>query len=289
MGLPAIQEQRPAFLPPCMNMIKSNIHTHTTFCDGKDAPRELAEEALAKGFVSLGFSSHSPIVYHPSWGMRDEAAYRQEILALKKEYEGRMEIALGIEWDLDSVINPAAYDYTISSVHQLHHEGNVYPFDLSAEGLAACAGACFAGDYNNLSQAYYALVIKAALREGVDVVGHFDLITKFNDACGLFDEGTVYMSAARHAIDVISKARPNLIFEVNTGAMIRAGRREPYPRYALLSYLQQKKMAVTITSDCHDKTKLSVGFDIAERELINAGYRQVKVWQNGAFRDAALF
>ncbi|MCI8590266.1 MAG: histidinol-phosphatase HisJ family protein [Clostridiales bacterium] len=271
-----------------MNMIKSNIHTHTTFCDGKDTPREMAEEALARGFVSLGFSSHSPIAYHPSWGMRDEMAYIQAIAALKEEYKGRLEIACGVEWDFDSKIDLSSYDYTISSVHQLHYEGRVYPLDLSAESLADCAKTCFDGDYDKLNQAYYALVTKAALREGVDVVGHFDLITKFNDACGLFEEGAAYMESARHAIDVISASRPDLIFEVNTGAMARAGRAEPYPRYALLAYLRHKKMAVTITSDCHDKTKLAVGYEQAMNELMRAGYQSVKVWQDGAFRDVPI-
>ncbi|MCI8332384.1 MAG: histidinol-phosphatase [Clostridiales bacterium] len=270
-------------------MIKSNVHTHSTFCDGRDTPREMVQEALARGFCSLGFSSHSPIAYHPSWGMQDEKAYRKAIAGLKKEYEGRIEIACGIEWDLDSVIDPTDYDYTISSVHQIHHEGHVYPLDLSAEGLAACANACFDGDYGKLCRAYYDLVVQAALREGVDVVGHFDLITKFNDACALFEEDDAYLEAARHAIDAISEARPALIFEVNTGAMARAGRKEPYPRYELLAYLYSKKIAVTLTSDCHDKTKLVVGFDTALEELINVGYRQVKVWQNGAFRDLPLF
>lgn len=35
---------------------KQNLHTHTTFCDGVDAPEELIREAMARGFDSLGFS-----------------------------------------------------------------------------------------------------------------------------------------------------------------------------------------------------------------------------------------
>ena len=118
-----------------MKPVKSNVHTHTVFCDGRDTPREMAEEALRRGFCSLGFSSHSPIPYESSWGMRDEQGYLQEIASLKEEYRGRLEIACGIEWDLDSAIDPGRYDYTISSVHQIHHEGKVYALDLSADAL----------------------------------------------------------------------------------------------------------------------------------------------------------
>lgn len=38
---------------------KQNLHTHTCFCDGKDTPEEMIQEALKRGFDSLGFSMHS--------------------------------------------------------------------------------------------------------------------------------------------------------------------------------------------------------------------------------------
>ena len=41
-------------------MIKTSFHTHTTFCDGKNTPEEMVVAAIEKGFVALGFSTHSP-------------------------------------------------------------------------------------------------------------------------------------------------------------------------------------------------------------------------------------
>ena len=40
-------------------MIKSNFHTHTYFCDGKDSPEEMVLSAIERGFTTLGFSIHS--------------------------------------------------------------------------------------------------------------------------------------------------------------------------------------------------------------------------------------
>ena len=37
---------------------KTNYHMHTTFCDGKNTPEEMVQEALARGFTTIGFSSH---------------------------------------------------------------------------------------------------------------------------------------------------------------------------------------------------------------------------------------
>ena len=40
-----------------------NIHTHTYFCDGKDAPEDMVKEAIRLGFNALGFSAHSASYY----------------------------------------------------------------------------------------------------------------------------------------------------------------------------------------------------------------------------------
>ena len=77
---------------------KQNLHTHCTYCDGKDAPEEMIQEAITKGFDSLGFSSHS---YHPylktiRLNAESEAAYKKEITALKEKYKDQIDIFLGI-------------------------------------------------------------------------------------------------------------------------------------------------------------------------------------------------
>ena len=40
-------------------MIKSNLHTHTTFCDGKNTPEDVVKEAMERGFDIIGFSAHA--------------------------------------------------------------------------------------------------------------------------------------------------------------------------------------------------------------------------------------
>ena len=54
------------FYPSC-------LHTHSQFCDGKATMAQMAEKAADFGFVSLGFSSHSPLPYENDWAMREEA------------------------------------------------------------------------------------------------------------------------------------------------------------------------------------------------------------------------
>ncbi len=94
---------------------KSNLHTHSVYCDGKDTPRRLVETALEKGFGTLGFSGHSHTDFDESWCMSRENTllYRGEIARLKEEYAGRIRILCGVEQDYYSDASPAGYDYVI--------------------------------------------------------------------------------------------------------------------------------------------------------------------------------
>lgn len=58
-------------------------------------------------------------VVEPGFGMSEEAlaAYREELLALREEYAGRMNLYIGIELDVLGPIQKA--EYAIGSVHAL--------------------------------------------------------------------------------------------------------------------------------------------------------------------------
>ena len=100
--------------------VLSNCHTHTNYCDGISSPREMIQKAIDKGFVSLGFSVHSPLPYENDYAIAETRLpiYLDEIAKLKAEYEDKIEILSGIELDADSEIDLAPFDYVISSVHQ---------------------------------------------------------------------------------------------------------------------------------------------------------------------------
>ena len=80
--------------------MRQNLHTHTTFCDGKHTPEEMIQAALEQGLDSLGFSGHSPLAGE-CWVMEaeDVPRYRREILDLREQYAGKLEIFLGLEQD----------------------------------------------------------------------------------------------------------------------------------------------------------------------------------------------
>ena len=52
--------------------MKSNYHTHTSYCDGKEPMPHFVERALQLHFKHLGFSSHAPINKENSFSIKEE-------------------------------------------------------------------------------------------------------------------------------------------------------------------------------------------------------------------------
>lgn len=249
-------------------MINKDLHVHTVFCDGKSTPREMVEAALRAGVTTLGFSGHSHTPIDESYCMTPAGtiAYRKEIMRLKEEYRGRIEILLGIEMDYFSDDDPSFYDYVIGSVHYVASEGRYYAVDESPQRLREAIELGFGGDPYALCEAYYALVGDVVTRTGATIVGHFDLVTKFQENFPLFDEKDPrYVSAWNKALDRLLPA--GALFEINTGAMARGYRTSPYPSPPILDEIRNRGGKLILSSDSHSPDTLLYCFERYEQLL----------------------
>lgn len=260
-------------------MFKSNCHTHTTYCDGKNTAREMIEAAIIKGFVSLGFSGHSPMKDENSWTMSSQGVinYKEEIKALKQEYKDKIDILCGIELDSDYAhVNPDEFEYVIGSVHQFKKEGIACDVDYTAEMLQKIIDDFFDGSFIEMSRSYFGTLADFVTGTKVDVVGHIDLITKFNIDKPLFDEGDEeYRRIIYTAVDRILSAKPDILFEVNTGAMYRMGKKEPYPAEFILKYICSKGGRITLTSDSHCTEAIDFAFEKATDFIKKCGFNEI--------------
>ncbi|MCM1149800.1 MAG: histidinol-phosphatase [Butyricicoccus sp.] len=269
--------------------MRANFHTHTVFCDGKDSPSEMAARAYELGFEALGFSGHSG-GGADDVGMDESAtaAYRAEIALLKSEYAGRMEIYLGIEQDCTSGKVPPEYDYAIGSVHYVLHDGEYLCVDRSVESTRENI-AKYGGDAYAYAEDYFALVGAVLEHTGAQIVGHFDLIRKFDEQDPVFDETRPrYRRAVTDALDRLCADGKRPIFEINTGAMARGYRSAPYPSEWILREIRARGCSIMITTDCHDREKLNFGYSAAAGLARAAGFTEQVTIRGGAFVPAGL-
>ncbi len=258
-----------------MSNLKTNCHTHTNYCDGKNTAREMIEGAIEKGFTTLGFSGHAPMNFPNEWAMSQEQLekYCGVINSLKNEYSDRIEILCGIELDADYELDKDyAFDYILSSVHQIHRKDKIYAIDLSAEELTECVNEEFDGSWSSMADYYFRNLAEFVVREKTDVVGHYDLITKFNKDFALFDEtDEEYRKSALKWLDYIIDNKPDAVFEINTGAMFRCGNDTPYPASFILKRIGERGARVTVSSDAHCIDALDFMFEKAKLHCKNCG------------------
>ncbi|MBB5182981.1 histidinol-phosphatase [Catenisphaera adipataccumulans] len=262
--------------------MKQNMHTHTTWCDGKDTPKEMVETAIDKGFDVLGFSGHGHCFCDDvSMSETGQKAYMAEVRKLQRAYAGRIRIYLGIEEDLfQPVEDPEDFDYIIGSVHFIRHEDKIGSVDESRSRTDAMVKDWFGGDFLAYAKAYYENVQELRRHPEADIIGHVDLLTKYNeDESYITFDDPRYLKLACDTIDALS----GRLFEVNTGAIARGYRKRPYPDIHLMRYMHEHGIPLILNSDCHDRRQLDCAFDAALDLIVQAGYRELMTFDGSRF------
>lgn len=241
-------------------MIPSNFHTHTVFCDGEDTPEELVLRAIDLGCGEIGFSGHSYTPFDDDYCMSPESEreYIKTVLSLKEKYRGKIRIFLGIEQDYYSVVPDFDYDYIIGSVHYVKKNGFYISVENTPELLEEGVKAHYHGDYYALVEDYYQNVADLYQKTKCNVVGHFDIVTKFNQNNRLFDiRHPRYIAAYQKALE--SLFATDCAFEINTRGSSPSPDRKNFPDSTIEAILRENHRKIIWTSDCHKKEFLIAG------------------------------
>ena len=217
--------------------------------------------------------------------------YVKGVLKLKKEYSSRLEIVLGLEYDYDSD-HPISDEiqYTIGSVHTLRQaNGEIFKIENGRDNFIKSIDQYYEGKINRAWEHFFGETVKSSLRKEIDIIGHFDLIAKYNINNCIFDEcDREYLSYAFDAVDTILEKKPNAIFEVNTGCMPRAGRASPYPSKQIIERIHTKKGRIILNSDAHRTRDINAQFDSILGQLSEIGFKSIVRVRDFGFEEISL-
>ena len=233
-------------------MILRSYHTHTTHCDGKNSVREMAQAAVNAGMQALGFSGHGTFLHDLRYCIQPDgvSAYVADVKACKEQFAGLLEVYLGVEDDFYGVRPDFQRDYTLGATHYMQKDGIYYYVDYSEEVLRKAIREGFGGDPYAMTGYYYGILAQFPEKMDLDIVAHFDLVTKFNEGGKLFDEEDPrYRKPALEAMEYLCSK--GLMFEINTGAMSRGYRTAPYPSRQLLCDLHDFGGSIVLNCDSH--------------------------------------
>jgi DNA polymerase (family 10) len=126
------------------NDLRGVLHAHSTWSDGRNTIREMAEACIARGYSYLGITDHSKVAAYAN-GLNVDALKRQaeEIDKLNEEFAGRLHIFKGTECDIlrDGTLDfddetLASLDFVVASIHS---NFNLTPKEQTERMLRAIA------------------------------------------------------------------------------------------------------------------------------------------------------
>jgi histidinol-phosphatase (PHP family) len=269
----------------------SDYHTHTLYSNhGQGHPRELAAYAISQGLTALGFSEHFPLpaeVLEPSgatsnmhWDQIDH--YIQEVREVQAEFGQQIKILLGYEVDYLPDFNTAMQDnlaqypadYYVGSIHIVDHFRSNhmqwlidYTPEIFEEGLNENGG------IEAVYIRYYQLIRDFAQSFSHQIVGHLDLVKKFNFQQRHFDpNSTHYLSQVEATLDVL-KATGKIV-EINTAGLFK-GVGELYPADPILQMMLERRLPICLSSDAHKPEHVAREFSSTWQKLIKLGFEQL--------------
>ena len=268
-------------------LVNSSIHNHSTFCDGKNLPEEMAQSAYQAGFQDFGILCHATMTTGDyDWPIRDEKGFQNTLSKLKKEYEGKMRLYCGIERDYFGKMSEG-FDYVIDGVHQIYYGGRYFDVDHSENIFKKDIEQGFGGNVKKYVEVYYQTVSQMVERNNPEYLAHVDLVTKFNDGFKFFNEEEKwYLDFAKECVEFAINR--GALIEMNFGAMTRGVKSTPYPSLNLLEFIKQKNGRIIIGGDCHSANFVAFGMKEGEEILKNKGFKSVTVYRNGKYIEIGL-
>ena len=268
-----------------------NLHTHSTYSDGKSPMEDTVAEAISQGMHTLGFSDHSSVPFESrvSIPMDKNDEYVSHLKELKIKYKDQinilssmeMEFIPGIVVDFQKTKKDYGLDYLIGSVHLVGKTPDtlwfidgksIEPYD---EGLKKY----FGGDIKKGVRAYFDQENEMIETEKFDIIGHFDKV-KMNARGRYFHEDEKwYQDMVLETLDLIKQH--DLIVEINTRGLYKQRYNGFYPSEWLLPRMKEMNVPVLISSDAHQSWELTYFFKEAEEALKNVGYKETMCFKDG--------
>lgn len=276
-----------------------NLHTHTNYCDGKEAPEKYVQKAIELGFQSLGFSGHAPLPFENNFSIPESELhfYAMDIRDLQEKYKDQIEIYLGLEYDyipekLDDFsvfAEQIDLDYIIGSVHLVSNPntGELWFTDgpkreTYDEGLQKV----FGGDIRKAVTAFYQQTMQMIDTQKPEIIGHLDKIKMHNQNRFFTEDEAWYVKLVDETLDL---AKSNdCIVEVNTRGIYKKRCDSLFPGTEILKKMKELKISVTISSDAHTPSDLVTLLPEAIEQLKAIGYGEVMTLKNGLWVEQTI-
>ena len=275
-----------------------NFHTHTNYCDGTEAPEKYLFEALDLNMAGLGFSGHAPLALKNEWCIPSEKLndYSLHINKLKREYEGQINIFLGLEIDyipgitvdFSKLRDEQNLDYIIGSVHLVKKDDNPECWFIDgAEGLYDKGiKSIFLQNVQDAVCSYFRQSAEMVETQNPDIIGHLDKVKMYNRNRFFKEDDQWYRDAVMELLEVIKQK--GTIVEVNARGLYKHSSNSTYPDPWIIKECRKMNIPLTISSDAHKPAELVLNFFEAAAIMKDAGVKDIMMLVNGSWQPVGF-
>lgn len=255
--------------------MKFDLHTHHFRCGHADGNiREYVEAAIGAGLKVIGISDHTPYFGSPeeqpfpfiAMGKAEIANYVNEVLQLKQEYEGKIDVLLGIESDFfpehaesyRQALSLYPFDYIIGSVHQVSgvsiFNKNRWKGFTPKQKIAE-------------KEEYFSLIRQSAQSGMFQILGHIDAMKgNYPSFSDILTE-----DALEETLKVIAEC--GVAIEINTSGKTKMSGGW-YPSNEILERAHYHGVEVTFGSDAHKPSRVGEDFEEVAAVLKDIGFTE---------------
>ncbi|GAB2570524.1 histidinol-phosphatase HisJ family protein [Gracilibacillus alcaliphilus] len=268
--------------------MKFDLHNHHYRCGHAEGNIEdYIKAAIERGLSYIGIADHSPYFYseedqlYPGIAMAKSEFpnYVKEVLDLKKKYQGKIHVLLGMESDYfpsyeelyQKMYSPYPFDYIIGSVHYV-------------EGINIFAR----GRWNGLNEEeriaekelYYKLIQQSARSGLFQILGHIDAMKGFYPKFSQIETPII-----EETLQVI--AQEGVAIEVNTsGKMKDCG--GWYPSHEILERACYYGVDISFGSDAHVPERIGDEYEEVQQTLREIGFKEMVYYVEKKRRAVSL-
>jgi len=231
-----------------------DYHVHSSHsCDGKSSIPEMCQKAVELGIEEIGFSEHMD--FEPKdwgYGFFNYERYSSEIEAAQDSFKNKIVIRKGVEIDYQYCfesdvrewIRNKRFDFTIGAVHYLDHE------IISHELVKS-------KDLSRIYEMYFEEVVRSIESRLFDVIGHFDLVSRFLSEGRSEPKSFDYWGGVNTVLEGIIEKKIHL--EVNSKGLRETYKDTMPSREIVKEFIRNGGTLVSIGSDAHSIPEIGNG------------------------------
>lgn len=253
-------------------MLIFDSHTHSKFsADSHEEPQNMAEAAIRNGVSGFCVTDHYDCDEVPLFGnVQRLSGSRDAVVALRKQYAGRLTIHRGIELaqgtmrpdEAESALTLGDYDFILGSVHAARWREDFYWVDYKNPPYPL----------GQMIEEYFEACLRLARWDRVDAIAHLGYLKRYATAR---DGVPLDYTPCEALIEEILRTviATGKALEVNTSGF-RYGLAEFIPDPGVLRrYRELGGERITIGSDAHTAADIGAGHREAQRLLRELDYR----------------